>query len=322
VGVECRSEYFGSGERAAFVETMSLLEVEGGLGLEGAGLRRENENENGPLPFCSPLAHDGAVPSEREEREEREERDSVERESTASEAGSVHRRSGAGRLLAAERPVMSMPSSPLNQLEHFRRCASTHEEVPSKKTPVQFRREVGEDRLREEWNSERLPTPPSLGEEVDVGSSRLWKKRQSAAGGQAFARHSPMNLPHSNSSSKAASRSPSRSTSKSNCDLSSKTASRSPSRDHRFATKVASTDLHPPPALSKPSFRRSSSSGGFGAGLGSGPGSEASAGSGLGPVDAQQPAAAPSSPRPQDLALGAQQQEKLLREPGGSNSAS
>ncbi len=45
-------------------------------------------------------------------------------------------------LLAAERSVVSMPSSPLNQLKHFRRFAGAHEEVPSKKTPVQFRREV------------------------------------------------------------------------------------------------------------------------------------------------------------------------------------
>ena len=140
--------------------------------------------------------------------------------------------------------------------------------------------QVGEDRLRGEWNSEGLPTPPSLGEEVDVGSSRLWKKR---AGG--LARHSPM-LHSSNSSSKAPSRSPSRSTSKSNCDSSSKTASRSPSRNAAMPTS-ASSDLLPPPALSKPSFRRSSSGGGFGFSPGSSPGSGVS---GLGPVDAQQTA--------------------------------
>ena len=138
---------------------------------------------------------------------------------------------------------------------------------------------MGEDRLREEWTSEGLPTPPSRGEEVDVGSSRLWKKR---AGG--LARRSPM-LHSSNSSSKAPSRSPSRSTSKSNCDASSKTASRSPSRIAAMPSKFpsASSDLLPPPALSKPSFRRSSSGGGFGFSPGSGV-------SGLGPVDAQQTA--------------------------------
>ena len=58
----------------------------------------------------------------------------------------------------------------------------------------------------------------------------------------------------------------------------------------------ALSDLLPPPALSKPSFRRSSSGGGFG----SSPGSDASGlVTGLGPVDAQQ-AAGPSLRRDEE----------------------
>ena len=120
-----------------------------------------------------------------------------------------------------------------------------------------------------------------------MGSSRLWKKR---AGG--LARHSPAHSP-SNSSSKGPSRPPSRSTSKSKGRLVEGDGLWAP--PSKFPS--AWSDLLPPPALSKPAFRRSSTGdlvptllppseprpGGFG----SSPGSEAS---GLGPVDAQQTA--------------------------------
>ena len=152
--------------------------------------------------------------------------------------------------------------------------ASRHRLTPPSHATVsradRLRAQVGEDRLREEWNSERLPGGDDLGLEVDVGSSRLWKKR---AGG--LARHSPM-LHGSNSSSKAASRSPSRSTT--NCNT--------------------ANDLLAPPALSKPAFRRSGSGGSYGSG------SEASGPS----VDAHT-AQGPSSSRPQS-ASGTQEEQQ------------
>ena len=68
---------------------------------------------------------------------------------------------------------------------------------------VPYVAQVGEDRLREEWASERLPGGDDLElARIDIGSSRLWKKRGK------LSRHSPMHsdLRGSNASSRNSSR--------------------------------------------------------------------------------------------------------------------
>ena len=146
----------------------------------------------------------------------------------------------------------SVPASPLHMQGAGIGRREVSDSAPSKKTPVQFRMQVGEDRLREDWASERLPG----GENselagIDIGSSRLWKKR----GG--IARHSPMHEQRSNASSRNASRPVSRSTSRS-AEALLEGRSEPPAAVSGPAAVTPESDamLMMPPPLSKPPPRR------------------------------------------------------------------
>lgn len=111
--------------------------------------------------------------------------------------------------------------------------------------------QLGEDRLREDWASERLPgAEDSELAGVDIGSSRLWKKRGSVA-----RPHSPMHEQRSNASSRNASRPASRSTGRS-AEAPLDGGAEPPAAGPAGAPSESDAVLMMPPPLSKPPVRR------------------------------------------------------------------